>query len=174
MKDIIIAILFFLLPLPSASAEDIHTIIYQEALEGNGDTSEAEWIAQAIFYASELYAVDPLLIASIMEQESCFHLNSTSTKGAIGLMQLMPDTASMLGINPHNPLENVIGGTAYLRSQLDSFSSWGTYGVTYAVAAYNAGGQAVRDYGGVPPYRETHDYIHKVSAIYQRLLSRID
>ena len=170
---IVLVLLASLLPSPKVSAEDTYDIIYQEAFLGNGNSYQAEWIAQAILYASDLYLVDPLLIASVMEQESGFHMDSISPKGAIGLMQLMPDTADMLGVNPYDPLENIIGGTSYLRTQLDSFSSWGTYGVTYAVVAYNAGGGAIREYGGVPPYKETHAYIYSVAAIYQRLLSRI-
>ena len=90
-----------------------------------------------------------------MEAESDYHLDSFSPVGAIGLMQLMPDTANGIGVNPYDPLQNVIGGTIYLKYQLDNFSGWGEYSVTCAVAAYNTGPQAVREYGGVPPYRET-------------------
>ena len=89
----------------------------------------------------------------------------------IGLMQLMPDTASAIGVNPFDPLDNVLGGASYLRTCLDDFAGYGDYAVTDAVAAYNAGPQAVYNYGGCPPYAETQDYIVKVSDSYNRLLA---
>ena len=85
-------------------------------------------------------------------------------------MQLMPDTAKMLGVNPHNVLENVLGGVNFLASLIKRFSDWGEYGVTYAVAAYNAGPGAVEKYGGVPNYSETQNYVLKVANIYNRIL----
>jgi soluble lytic murein transglycosylase-like protein len=87
-------------------------------------------------------------------------------------MQLMPSTASAVGVDPYDSLGNVIGGVSYLRSQLDSFSGYGDYAVTNAVAAYNAGGNAVRNYGGCPPYAETQNYVVKVNDIYTQLLNR--
>lgn len=86
-------------------------------------------------------------------------------------MQLMPGTAASLGVDPYNPLENVVGGTAYLRSLLNTFSTWGKYGVTDAVAGYNAGGQAIVNHGGVPGYRETINYVINIDATYRRLLA---
>jgi len=86
-------------------------------------------------------------------------------------MQLMPGTAEGIGVNPYDPLENVIGGAAYLRRCLDTFAGNGDYAVTDAVAAYNAGIGAVRDYGGCPPYAETEDYVVKVNNSYTQLLN---
>ena len=103
--------------------------------------------------------------------ESKFQHDVHSHRGAVGLMQLMPDTAAMVGVDPYNPLDNVIGGTSYLNTQLNNFGSWGEYGVTYAVAAYNAGGNAVRQYGGVPPYPETQNYVYKVANAYSNLVA---
>ena len=88
-------------------------------------------------------------------------------------MQLMPGTAAMIGVDPYNPLENVLGGASYLRTQIDNFADWGEYAVTDAVAAYNAGSQAVINAGGVPNYRETRQYVINVAANYQRLLQRL-
>ena len=85
-------------------------------------------------------------------------------------MQLMPETASAIGVNPYNPLENVLGGAIYLRNQLDRFSGYGKYAVTNAVAAYNAGAQAVINAGGVPNYSETRQYVVNVANNYQKLL----
>ena len=155
----------------ATEAADLYNVLYAYISESNGDATQCDWIAQSIIYASGTYDVDPFLIASVMGTESNFRFDSFSGAGAIGLMQLMPDTARGVEVDPYNPLDNVIGGTIYLRYQLNNFESWGIYGVTYAVAAYNAGPQAVRDYGGVPPYAETQNYVIKVNNAYNHLLS---
>ena len=162
------------LPLGRAEAADVYTVIANDAALYNGYTAQADWIADAVYYASAQYQVDPLLITAVMETESHFSFDtfaSASSAGAIGLMQLMPDTAASLGVNPFDPLENILGGTAYLRICLDDFAGYGDYAVTNAVAAYNAGPQAVYSYGGCPPYRETQEYVVKVADSYARLLS---
>lgn len=155
-------------------AADVYTVIADDVASYNGNTEQVDWITNAICYASAQYQVDPLLITAIMETESHFSFGTfytTSSAGAIGLMQLMPDTASAIGVNPFNPLDNVLGGASYLRTCLDDFAGYGDYAVTDAVAAYNAGPQAVYNYGGCPPYAETQDYIVKVSDSYNRLLA---
>lgn len=154
----------------SAEATDMETAIYSMVYSGNPNPGEALWITQAILYAAQTYDVDPLLVTAVMDAESNYHHNCISRVGAIGLMQLMPNTAVVVGVDPYDPLDNIIGGTIYLRNQLDNFRSWGEYGVTYAVAAYNAGPQAVRDYQGIPPYRETVNYVNNVADAYQRIL----
>lgn len=171
---LIIAVVFFLFSAEKTNAAEPYNVIFQEVTYFNGDTSQAEWITQAIFYSSEIYGVDPVLVASVMEVESHFYLNAVSPAGAVGLMQLMPSTARMIGVDPYNPLENVIGGASYLRTQLDNFSSYGEYAVTNAIAAYNAGGNAVRKYGGCPPYGETINYVYKVADVYNKLSSQCD
>ena len=155
-----------------AEAADVRSEVYSEVSAYNGNVNEAVWITDAICYASSVYGVDPLLVTSVMEAESGFNFGSFSGAGAIGLMQLMPATATAVGVDPYDPLGNVIGGVSYLRSQLDGFSDSGDYAVTNAVAAYNAGGQVVRDYGGCPPYAETQNYVIKVNGIYTQLLNR--
>ena len=146
-----------------AEAVDYYSAIYQTVNRYNGNEVECDWITRAILYASSEYQVDPILITSIMEAESEFNFRATSPVGAVGLMQLMPSTAAGLGVNPHNPLENIIGGTIYIKNQLGRFQGWGAYSVTDAVAAYNAGPGAVEKHGGVPNYSETVHYVIKVS-----------
>lgn len=161
-------------PAGEAEAADIYTVIADDVASYNGNAEQVDWITNAICYVSAQYQVDPLLITAVMETESHFSFGTfytTSSAGAIGLMQLMPDTASAIGVNPFDPLDNVLGGASYLRTCLDDFAGYGDYAVTDAVAAYNAGPQAVYNYGGCPPYAETQDYIVKVSDSYNRLLA---
>lgn len=154
-----------------AEAADYYTVINNHISGFNGEPGQGDWITNAILYSCSMYQVDPFLVTAVMQTESGFQFGVISPAGAIGLMQLMPDTAAMVGVDPYNPLENVIGGTSYLSTQLNNFSSWGEYGVTYAVAAYNAGGNAVRQYGGVPPYPETQNYVYKVADAYNNLVA---
>lgn len=158
------------LPGQVSEAADLNTIIYNRALSYNGDPETSAWICQAIMYASSVYNVDPLLVTAVMESESRFNVNvGHSSAGAVGLMQLMPDTAAMIGVNPYDPLENIIGGTSYLRTMLDDFAGWGQYQVSYAVCAYNAGWKAVKDANGCP-YWETYDYAVEISQSYNEML----
>lgn len=91
-------------------------------------------------------------------RESRFRSNALSSKGAIGVMQLMPDTARDLGVDPHDPAQNIRGGALYLRRMLSTFGG----DVRLALAAYNAGPAAVRKHGGVPPYAETQAYVTSI------------
>lgn len=119
--------------------------------------------ARMIQSAALKYGVDPRLVSAVAEAESGENQAAVSDAGAIGVMQLMPDTASALGVNPYDKQQNIEGGTRYLKQMLDSFGG----DVKKAVAAYNAGAQAVKDYNGVPPYRETQNYVNKVLDLYQ-------
>lgn len=116
---------------------------------------------EAIFdEASRTYGVSKSLLLAVAKQESNFDPNSVSHAGAQGIMQLMPGTAKTLGVkNAFDPYENIMGGAKLLRDNIRSFGS-----VPLALAAYNAGPGAVKKYGGVPPYKETQDYVKKIMA----------
>ena len=106
---------------------------------------------------------NPKLVSAVAEVESGGNQGAQSPAGAIGVMQLMPDTAASLGVNPYDKQQNIEGGAKYLRQMLDNFGG----DVKKAVAAYNAGPNAVKKYGGVPPYPETQDYVDKVLDLYR-------
>jgi soluble lytic murein transglycosylase-like protein len=109
--------------------------------------------------ASGTYHLDPDLVNSVIRAESGFNVRAVSPKGAQGLMQLMPQTASNLGVqNSFDPRANVEGGTRYLRELLERYD----FDLIKALAAYNAGPQRVEQYGGVPPYYETKAYVARV------------
>lgn len=164
----------FGIAMQDAEAAEIPEVIAGDVGCYNSNSTQIYWITDAICYASSLYQVDPLLVTAVMETESHFSFNTfytPSSAGAIGLMQLMPGTASAVGVDPYDPLGNIVGGTAYLRNMLDNFAGYGEYAVTNAVAAYNAGPAAVTTYGGCPPYNETQNYVIRVSDAYNRLLT---
>lgn len=113
--------------------------------------------------AAARYQVDPRLVAAVAQTESGGNQKAVSPAGAVGVMQLMPETAAGLGVNPYDKRQNIEGGAKYLRQMMDTFGG----DVQKAVAAYNAGPQAVKEYNGIPPYRETQDYVNKVLDIYR-------
>jgi hypothetical protein len=115
------------------------------------------------------YGIDPLLIYAQMHQESTFKLKATSYKGARGLMQLMPATAIRFGVRDiYNPQQNIEGGVKYMRWLLNSFGG----NVALALAGYNAGEGAVMKYGNqIPPYRETQEYVRRITARYNEITS---
>lgn len=97
------------------------------------------------------------LFLRLIQQESGWNHKARSSKGALGLAQLMPQTARTLGVNPQDPRQNLDGGARYLRQMYNKFGSW-----RLALAAYNAGPGAVEKYGGVPPYKETKHYVRVI------------
>ena len=119
--------------------------------------------AREIREAAERYGVEEALIKAVIRVESGFNSRAVSPKGARGLMQLMPGTASMLGVrNSFDPRENIDGGVRHLRGLIDRFGS----DLKLALAAYNAGEQAVVNHGGLPPFRETRDYVTRILGLF--------
>ena len=114
---------------------------------------------------SRIYGVDEALVHSIIKNESCYRVKAKSPVGAIGLMQLMPQTAKQMKIsNPWNPEQNIQGGVKYISEMLKQFGD-----MHLAVAAYNAGPGNVRKYKGIPPFRETRTYVKRVLADFERM-----
>ncbi|MFT4251561.1 MAG: lytic transglycosylase domain-containing protein [Caulobacter sp.] len=110
---------------------------------------------EAVLAAAARYDLSPALIDAVARSESGYDAKAVSPAGAIGVMQLMPATARALGVDPTDPTQNIMGGAAHLRAQLDRFDG----AVDLALAAYNAGGGRVVQYGGVPPFKETRAYV---------------
>ncbi len=135
---------------------------YAPHTKGGGTLLSDASLSQLVKAASDKYQVDPKLVSAVAEVESGGNQGAQSPAGAIGVMQLMPETAASLGINPYDKQQNIEGGAKYLRQMLDNFGG----DVKKAVAAYNAGPNAVKKYGGVPPYPETQDYVDKVLDLY--------
>ncbi len=127
-------------------------------------------IRNTITSYAEQYNVDPDLIRAIIICESDCDANSLSVKGAKGLMQLMDETAREVGVtDPFDPQQNIAGGTAYFRQMLDRYRD----DTEKALAAYNAGPSMVDFYEGIPPFKETQDYVHRVISQYDKIRSRI-
>ncbi|MCX8052454.1 MAG: lytic transglycosylase domain-containing protein [Armatimonadetes bacterium] len=138
--------------------------------------AQADTIARSILGFSYRYGVDARLVCAVILAESNFRINATSRCGAMGLGQLMPTTAAGLGVdNAYDPVQNIYGSVRYIRSMLDRMSgrkSWNELtwnDLALALAAYNAGPGAVKRHGGIPPYRETQNYVRKVTSIYKQL-----
>lgn len=120
---------------------------------------------------AERHGVHPALVSSVVAAESASNPKAVSPKGAVGLMQLMPGTAKDLGVsNPMDAAQNLEGGTAYLRQLLERYQGYDNQ-LERAVAAYNAGPGKVDLHGGMPPYRETVDFVSRVSSILSRRLA---
>jgi hypothetical protein len=125
-----------------------------------GDTKP---YAHEISEAANRYGIPERLVTAVIRAESGFNPRAVSRKGAQGLMQLMPSTASVLGVrNSFDPRENIDGGVRHLRGMIDRFPG----NLPFAIAAYNAGEKAVTAYGGIPPYPETQDYVGRVLRYY--------
>jgi soluble lytic murein transglycosylase len=116
-----------------------------------------------IISASTRHSIDPNLIRAVIKTESDFNSNARSSKGAMGLMQLMPDTARQHNVlDAYNPLENIEGGVRHLRLLLSRYRG----NLELSLAAYNAGINAVERHGGIPPYAETRQYVQRVLRFY--------
>ena len=137
-------------------------------VDGTAEEAGTQWrysgqYDDMILKASRLFGVDSALVRAVIAVESAFNRYARSHKGARGLMQLMPATGRQYGVvNAYDPWQNIRGGTAHLRELMDEFDD-----VQLALAAYNAGATPVRRYDGIPPYKETRNYVRKVMAIYR-------
>lgn len=148
----------------------VSNLIMRYILNDNPSLSESEAfkLANVVILHSYEYGLDPLVMTSLISAESTFHEGSYSGAGAIGYGQLMPDTARALGVNPYDPYENILGACSYLATQLRNFSSY-PVPMEIALAAYNAGPNAVKKYGGIPPYSETINYVERIKNQYYGL-----
>ena len=152
--------------LKNKAAEKVNASLYTSQIPANINfhkrASKSE-ILDIINEVSNKYDVDPKLIEALVKQESGFNPNAKSKDGALGLMQLMPATAKGLGVtDPMDPRQNIEGGVRYVKSMLDRFNG----NIILALAAYNAGPNAVRKYDGVPPYKETQNYVRSILSNY--------
>ena len=127
-----------------------------EAIPGYRGAYRGEYLALAQA-AARRHGVPEDLFARLVQQESGWNAEAVSHKGARGLAQLMPATAQLLGVDADEPTENLDGGARYLRMMYDRFGSW-----RLALAAYNAGPEAVSRHAGIPPYDETRDYVARI------------
>jgi len=144
------------LPAPADSRASIPA---PPAKSGPVKSGSAPALHQIVNSASAVYHLDPDLVNSVIHAESGFNVRAVSPKGARGLMQLMPATASQLGVNDaFDPQTNVEGGSRYLRELLERYN----FDLVKALAAYNAGPQRVEQYRGVPPFRETRAYVARI------------
>jgi soluble lytic murein transglycosylase-like protein len=152
-------------------AEIVKNVVANEIVEMGEDPERVSLFPQLDQYisgAASKYGVAPELVAAVIWAESSGDPNARSHRGARGLMQLMPATARELGVaRIFDPGENVEGGTKYLKRMLDDHQG----DVSLALAAYNAGPSTVRRYRGIPPYRETRDYVDRVMRVYERSMA---
>ena len=133
--------------------------------ELNPISSGNEDIDHLIETYSEKNGLDSAFVKAVIKQESGFQPKVTSSCGAMGLMQLMPATANSMGVkDAYDPEQNIAGGTKYLKGLLDRFGG----DKSLALAAYNAGPNAVAKYNGIPPYKETQNYVKNIMSMYQR------
>ncbi len=135
--------------------------VYSQGI--NTEAPSRNQILNLVTSVSKKHGVDDKLVKALIKQESGFNPKAKSHAGAMGLMQLMPSTAKGLGVkDPMNPVQNVEGGVKYLKSMLDRYNG----NIILALAAYNAGPGAVDKYSGVPPYKETQNYVKNILSDY--------
>jgi soluble lytic murein transglycosylase-like protein len=127
-------------------------------------------LARRVLVNAERWRIDANMLVAIVTVESHWHTHAVSSAGAIGLGQLMPGTAALLGVNPRDPKQNLYGAARYLRGLMQRF---GSKHPSLVFAAYNAGPMAVKEYGGIPPYDETETYVVRVLDTWEYLAKRV-
>ncbi len=145
--------------LKNRGISSVDASIYTNPAVNFNKRATREEIMSMIEETSAKYGVDPKLIKALIKQESGFNPTAKSKAGALGLMQLMPSTAKGLGVSdPLDAKQNIEGGVKYVKSLMDRFNG----NIILALAAYNAGPNAVKKYDGVPPYKETQNYVKSI------------
>jgi soluble lytic murein transglycosylase-like protein len=139
---------------PTVFADNGNSRVFERILSVIQPVVQRPRVNDMVTRVEREYGLPSGIVDAVIYQESRGRMNAVSPKGALGLMQLMPGTAAQLGVNPYDPDQNIRGGARYLRQQIDRFGS-----IPLALAAYNAGPGAVTKYGGIPPYRETQNYV---------------
>lgn len=173
-KITLVFVAFFSIPL--ISKNKLIALTVPESAPKNKARTKPLSAAGAVYQdmisdAAERHGVDPELIYLVMGQESRYKVTARSHKNAQGLMQLIPETAQRFGVkNPYDPKQNIEGGTRYLKWLLNRFDG----DVKLALAGYNAGENAVKKFGNkVPPYKETRQYVKKITAAYGKTFHRV-
>ena len=147
-------------PEPRQSVSGLHVSIESAPFTDPTD------LERRVIATATRWGLDPALVLAVIEAESGQSPGAVSPKGAVGLMQVLPETAALMGLpDPANPTTNLDAGCGYLANLIESFGG----DIELALAAYNAGPGAVRRWGGVPPFRETRAFVTRVAAAYQRL-----
>jgi soluble lytic murein transglycosylase-like protein len=161
-------------PQPNSAPLFQNLLATKTAMTGNSSASAPSQasspntpIEKSIQLAAQQTGLSPALLKAVATVESSLNPLAVSSAGAVGVMQLMPQTAESLHVDPYNAGQNVLGGAEYLKSLLDTFQG----DLPLALAAYNAGPGAVQHFGGIPPYRQTQNYVQKVLSQYQTLCS---
>ncbi len=131
---------------------------------------QSQDLARRVLVNAERWRIDANMLVAIVTVESAWHTHAVSSAGAIGLGQLMPGTAALLGVNPRDPKQNLYGAARYLRGLVQRF---GSKHYSLVFAAYNAGPKAVREYGGIPPYDETQTYVVRVLQTWEHLAKSV-
>ena len=181
---VVAAAIWFSLPVPSQAQIASYVDEHGKVIFVNGDSPKrksestisspspaqsasppGDHLDQIVQKAAERHNLDPALVKAVISTESGWNPTAISRKGAVGLMQLIPETAERFGVgNAFDPAQNVEGGTSYLKELLDHYNG----DLTKSLAAYNAGQRAVDQSGGIPAYPETERYIQKVTDAYFR------
>jgi soluble lytic murein transglycosylase len=185
MKKLVICVIFITLLLPGAAAGDIYKFVNENGIivftdsplhsgyklhvreKGSfrlASTTGYYPYRNVVVEACTIYRMDEALVRAVIEVESDYNRYAMSSSGARGLMQLMPETARVLGVsNVWDPRQNIHAGTAYLKRFIKQFAG----NKELALAAYNAGPNAVIEYGQIPPYPQTENYVRKVMRLYR-------